>query len=62
MAVIVTNGATNLSATGAYYRAESYNLCPFNNTNLDDANVESSVTWDMSDGTKIVVDNLATNI
>ena len=28
--------------------------------NLDDANVESSVTWDMSDGTKIVVDNLAT--
>ena len=34
MAVIVTNGATNLSATGAYYRAESYNLCPFNNTNL----------------------------
>ena len=28
--------------------------------NLDDANLESSVTWDMSDGTKIVVDNLAT--
>ena len=32
MAVIVTNGATNLSATGAFYRAESYNLAPFNTT------------------------------
>ena len=28
--------------------------------NLDDANVESSVTWDMSNGSEIVVNDLLT--
>ena len=34
MAVIVSNGPTNLSATGGFYRAESYNLSPMSTTKL----------------------------
>jgi len=34
MAVIVSNGATNLSTAGGFYRSESYNLSPFSTTIL----------------------------
>lgn len=34
MAVIVSNGPTNLSATGGFYRAESYNLSANSSSNL----------------------------
>ena len=34
MAVIVSNGATNLSTAGGFYRSESYNLSPFSTTYL----------------------------
>lgn len=34
MAVIVSNGATNLSTASGFYRSESYNLSPFSTTYL----------------------------
>lgn len=34
MAVIVSNGATNLSTASGFYRAESYNLSPMSTTSL----------------------------
>lgn len=34
MAVIVSNGAANLSTAGGFYRSESYNLSPFSTTYL----------------------------
>ncbi len=34
MAVIVSNGATNLSTAGGFYRSESYNLSPMSTTYL----------------------------
>lgn len=34
MAVLVSNGATNLSTASGFYRAESYNLSPMSTTSL----------------------------